>query len=131
MNPAHGRCGGRSPRSSAYAACGAARLQLEAAVTGAARVRAKMAQAVQLAALHGAAGVNRALGQAPRVAEPDLDAILAHQACAGAGETCRAGEQPILLCWARGFRSLAAYGSITLRCSPTPPAWAAIVQTTC
>jgi hypothetical protein len=86
-----------------------------------------MALAVQLAALHGAAGVNRAL----RVAEPDLAAILAHQACAGAGETCRADEQLILLCWARGFRSLAAYGSITLRCWPMPPAWAAIVQTTC
>jgi hypothetical protein len=67
----------------------------------------------------------------PRVAEPGLAAILAHQACASAGETCRAGEQPILLCSARGFRRLAAYGSITLRCWPTPPAWAAIVPTTC
>ena len=62
---------------------------------------------------------------------PDLAAILAHQACAGAGETCRTGEQPILFCWARGFRSLAAYGPITVRCWPTPPAWVAIVQTTC
>ena len=36
----------------------------EAAAAGASRVRAKMAQAVQLAALHGAAATDRALGQA-------------------------------------------------------------------
>src|SRR5260370_13418539 len=110
MNPAHGRCGGRSPRSSAYAACGAARLQLEAAVTGAARVRARMAQAVQLAALHGAAGVNRALGQAPRVPAPDPAAILAPQASAAAGETFRAREQPFLLSVTDGSCNLPALG---------------------
>ena len=55
----------------------------EAAAAGAARVRAKMAEAVQLAALHGAAAADRALGQAAaagRFADGDLAAILAHQA---------------------------------------------------
>src|SRR5215471_2037712 len=71
----------------------------EAAAGGASRVRAKMAQAVQLAALHGAAGVDRALGQAAaagRFADADLAAILAHQASAAAGEPSRATEQSSL-----------------------------------
>ena len=58
-----------------------------------------MAQAVQLAVLHGAAGVDRALGQAAaagRFAEHDLAAILAHQASAADGEPSRAGEQSSL-----------------------------------
>jgi hypothetical protein len=45
-------------------------------------VRAKMARAVQLAALHGTAEVDRALGKAAaagRFADGDLAAILAHQ----------------------------------------------------
>lgn len=53
------------------------------------------AQAVQLAALHGAAAVDLALGQAAavgRFAEPDLAAIVAHQACAAEGKVSRAGE---------------------------------------
>src|ERR1700755_3439038 len=52
----------------------------EAAAAGATRVRAKMAQATQLAALHGAAAVARALGQAAaagRFADRDLASILA------------------------------------------------------
>jgi hypothetical protein len=71
----------------------------EAAAAGATRVRAKMAQAVQLAALHGAAGVDRALGQAAaagRFADGDLAAILARQALAATGEPSRAGEQSSL-----------------------------------
>jgi hypothetical protein len=71
----------------------------EAAAGGAARVRAKMAQAVQLAALHGAGAVDRALGQAAasgRFADGDLAAILAHQACAAPGEASRASEQRTL-----------------------------------
>ena len=71
----------------------------EAAAGGASRVRAKMAQAVQLAALHGAAGVDRALGQAAaagRFAGADLAAILAHQASAAAGEPSRATGQSSL-----------------------------------
>ena len=55
----------------------------EAAAAGASRVRAKMARTAQLARLHPAADVDRALGQAAaagRFGERDLDAILAHQA---------------------------------------------------
>jgi len=71
----------------------------EAAAAGTSRMRAKMAGAVQLSALHGAAGVDRALGQAAaagRFADGDLAAILAHQACAADGELSRAGEQSSL-----------------------------------
>ena len=71
----------------------------EAAAAGASRVRAKMAQAIQLAALHGAAAVDRALGQAAaagRFADGDLAAILTHQASAAAGEPSRATEQSSL-----------------------------------
>ena len=71
----------------------------EAAAAGAPRVRAKMAQAVQLAALHGTAAADRALGQAAaagRFADGDLTAILTHQASAAEGEPTRAGEQSSL-----------------------------------
>src|SRR5512146_1886422 len=67
----------------------------EAAAGGASRVRSKMAKAVQLAALHGAQAVDRALGQAAasgRFADGDLPSILAHQASAADGEASRAGE---------------------------------------
>ena len=67
----------------------------EAAATGAGRVRAKMAEAVELARLHGDAVVDRALGQAGtagRFAEGDLAAILSHQATAAPGPAGRAGE---------------------------------------
>jgi Mu transposase, C-terminal domain len=67
----------------------------EAAAAGASRVRSKMAQAVQMAVLHGAQEVDRALGQAAaagRFADGDLAAILAHQASAAPGEPSRAGE---------------------------------------
>jgi hypothetical protein len=71
----------------------------EAAAAGAGRVRAKMAGAVQLAALHGAAVTDRALGQAAaagRFADGDLASILAHQASAAEGEPLAAGEQSSL-----------------------------------
>ena len=71
----------------------------EAAAAGASRVRSKMARAVQLAALHGAGPVDRALGRAAaagRFADGDLAAILAHQATAAPGETSRAGESRTL-----------------------------------
>jgi hypothetical protein len=71
----------------------------EAAASGTRRVRAKMAEAVQLAALHGAAAVDRALGQAAaagRFADAGLASILAHQAVAASGEPCQAGEQHTL-----------------------------------
>ena len=71
----------------------------EAAAAGAARVRSKMARAVQMAALHGTGPVDRALGQAAaagRFADGDLTAILAHQASAAPGEPSRAGEDRTL-----------------------------------
>jgi hypothetical protein len=71
----------------------------EAAAAGASRVRVKMARAAQLARLHPAADVDRALGQAAaagRLAEHDLDAILAHQAAAAAGPVTRASEDKTL-----------------------------------
>jgi hypothetical protein len=82
----------------------------EAAAAGATRVRAKMTQAAQLAALHGAAGVDRALGQAAaagRFAEGDLAAILTHQAAAAAGEPSRATEHSSL---AQGTGGWARHG---------------------
>jgi hypothetical protein len=71
----------------------------EAAAAGTARVRAKMGQAVQLAALHGKQAVDRALGQAAAsgwFADGDLASILAHQASAAPGEPSRAGEDRTL-----------------------------------
>jgi hypothetical protein len=85
----------------------------EAAAAGASRIRAKMAQAAQLAALHGAGAVDQALGQAAaagRFADGDLTAIIAHQAAAGSGgEPSRAGERASLAQgtagWARQHRT--------------------------
>ena len=62
---------------------GAALWLTEAAAGGCCRIRAKMAEAVDLAALHDPAAVDRALGQAAtagRFAQGDLAAILTHQA---------------------------------------------------
>jgi hypothetical protein len=78
---------------------GAALWLAEAGAAGAARVRSKMARAVQMAALHGAQAVDRALGQAAaagRFADGDLAAIIAHQASAAPGEPSRAGEDRTL-----------------------------------
>jgi Mu transposase, C-terminal domain len=82
----------------------------EAAAAGTSRVRAKMARAVQLARLHPAATVDRALGKAAaasRFADGDLAAILAYQATAAAGEASRAGEQATL---AQGTSGWARHG---------------------
>jgi hypothetical protein len=97
---------GRSPRPRTRAEAqflaigdGAGLWLAEAAAAGATRVRAKMAAAAALAALHGAAVTDRALGQAAaagRFADGDLAAILAHQASAAEGEPSRAGEQSSL-----------------------------------
>lgn len=66
----------------------------EAGAVGVSRVRAKMAEAVALAKLHGASPVNWALGHAAvhdRFGEGDLARVLAHRAAEGAmrhaGET--------------------------------------------
>jgi hypothetical protein len=70
-----------------------------------------MAEAVQLARLHSAAAVDRALGQAAaagRFAERDLAAILTHQAQAAAGPLNRASEDHTL---AQGTTSWAGFGT--------------------
>lgn len=67
----------------------------EAGAVGAARVRAKMADAVARAKLSGPEMVNWALGHAAvygRFAEGDLASIIAHRASATAGDAQRASE---------------------------------------
>lgn len=89
---------------------GAAQWLAEAAAAGTRRVRAKMAAAVQLAVLHGAAAVDRALDQAAaagRFADADLPAILARQAAAAGGQPRRAGERHTL---AEGTSGWARHG---------------------
>jgi Mu transposase, C-terminal domain len=83
----------------------------EAAAAGASRVRAKMAEAVQLTKLHDAATVDRALGEAAaagRFGEQDLTAILTHQAQAGAGPVSQASETHTL---AQGTTGWACFGT--------------------
>ncbi len=75
---------GRSREEQEFLALGAGGEQwlIKAAAAGAARVRRKMAEAVDLAKLHGAGQVEHALGvcaQAGRFGEGDLAAILAHE----------------------------------------------------
>jgi hypothetical protein len=82
----------------------------EAAAAGASRIRAKMARAAQLARLHPAQAVDRALGQAAaagRFGEGDLAAILTHQAQAAAGPATRASETHTL---AQGTTGWARFG---------------------
>jgi hypothetical protein len=72
----------RTPAEAAFLALGegAALWLVEAAAAGCHRMRAKMAEAVELAALHGPAAVDRALGQAAtagRFGHGDLAAVLA------------------------------------------------------
>ena len=84
----------------------------EAAASGASRVRAKMAEAVELAALAGTAAVDAALGAAAiagRFGDGDLLSIVRHQAAGPAdGEAAVADEQysvqPGTSAWA-GFGS--------------------------
>lgn len=67
----------------------------EAGAAGASRVRAKMADAVDLAKLAGTEAVDWALGHAAvygRFAEADLAAIVAHRGAGAPGEVTRAGE---------------------------------------
>lgn len=98
----------RSAAEAQFLAIGdGAGLWLAEAAAGSGRVRAKMAGAVQLAALHGAVAVDRALGEAAaagRFADRDLASILAHQAAAADGEPSRAGERATL---AQGTRAWA------------------------
>jgi hypothetical protein len=97
---------GRTPRAQSAAEAeflaigeGAAAWLTEAGAAGTSRVRVKMAQAVALAKLHGAARVSWALGHAAvygRFAERDLAQILAHQAAAAPGGTRHAGPDHTL-----------------------------------
>jgi transposase len=82
----------------------------EAAAAGTSRIRVKMAEAVDLARLHDAATVDRALGEAAtagRFGEGDLTAILTHQAQTAGGEPSRAGEDHTL---AQGTAGWAGFG---------------------
>jgi transposase len=102
----------RTSSEAAFLALGdGARLWLtEAAAAGAARVRAKTVEAVELARLHSDAVVDRALGQAAtsgRFAEGDLAAILSHQATALPGPAGQAGEGHTL---AQGTAGWAGFG---------------------
>jgi hypothetical protein len=75
---------GRSAEERAFLALGEGAEQwlIKAAATGAQRVRRKMAEAIDLAKLHGPEQVERALktcAEADRFADSDLASILAHQ----------------------------------------------------
>jgi hypothetical protein len=110
--PAHRAPKPRTTGEAAFLAIGegAALWLTEAAAAGASRVRAKMAEAVDLARLHEAAAVDRALGQAAaagRFAEGDLAAVLAHQASAASGPASQAGEGRTL---AQGTAGWAGFG---------------------
>lgn len=90
-----------SPAEEAFLAIGSgAGLWLtEAGAAGVCRPRPKMADAVALAALHGTAAVDWALGHAAvmgRFGDGDLASIIAHQAAAKAGEARRASDDHTL-----------------------------------
>jgi hypothetical protein len=89
---------------------GAALWLVEAAAAGCSRMRAKMTEAVELARLHDAATVDRALGQAAtagRFGHGDLAAILTHHATGAAGAAPqRAGEHNSLAQGTAGWAGL-------------------------
>jgi hypothetical protein len=96
----------RSPRAKTAAdaeflaiGAGAELWLTEAAAAGSSRVRAKMAEAVALAALHQPAAVDRALGHAAvtgRFGDGDLASIIAHHASGPSGLSRRADESTSL-----------------------------------
>lgn len=92
---------------------GAALWLTEAAAAGCSRIRAKMAEAVELAALHQPTAVDRALGQAAtagRFGHGDVAAILTHQAgdphTATVSEPARAVEHNSLAQGTAGWAKL-------------------------
>ncbi len=91
---------------------GAALWLTEAAAAGCSRIRAKMAEAVDLAALHDPGSVDRALGQAAavgRFGHGDLAAIVAHRAGDPehlAGQPAQAGEHNSLAQGTAGWAGL-------------------------
>lgn len=100
--PRENKNGERTPKATSAAEAaflalgpGAASWLTEAAAVGARRIRAKMAEAVALAKLHGQAEVDKALGTAAivgRFAENDLIRILTHQTGREQGESTQASE---------------------------------------
>jgi transposase len=93
---------------------GAAAWLVEAAATGTTRMRAKMAEAVAFAKLHGAPVVDQALGAAAlagRFADPDLAAILTHQQTGAAGPATRASETHSLQPGTAGWAGFGAPGA--------------------
>jgi hypothetical protein len=102
-----------NPAETAFLAIGdgAAEWLVEAAATGTPRIRAKMADAVALAKLHGSGAVDQALGTAAlagRFAEGDLAAILAHQQAGPTSLPARASETHSLQ---QGTRGWAGFGT--------------------
>jgi hypothetical protein len=92
---------------------GAALWLVEAAAAGCSRMRVKMAEAVELAALHDRTAVDRALGQAAtagRFGHGDLAAILAHRAGGAGGAAQRAGEHNSLAQGTAGWAGLGEPG---------------------
>lgn len=88
---------------------GASRYLVEAAGSGARRIEARMAEAVTLAALHGAAAVDRALGLAAfarRFSEGDLGSILVHARAGTPGPATPPAEHSL----ARGTAAWAVLG---------------------
>jgi transposase len=86
---------------------------VEAAATGASRVRSKMAEAVTFAKLHGAAAVDQALGTAAlagRFGDADLASILAHQHAGPTGAASRASETHSLQPGTAGWAGFGASG---------------------
>ncbi|WP_189135422.1 IS21 family transposase [Wenjunlia tyrosinilytica] len=113
--PREDKAGERTPKAASaeeaaflQLSSGAASWLVEAAASGARRMRPKMAEAVQLAKLHGAGEVDRALGTAAiagRFAENDLISILDHHIGRQVAEPTRASEdhslQPGTSAWSR------------------------------
>jgi hypothetical protein len=88
---------------------GAALWLIEAAAAGSSRIRAKMAEAIDLAALGDPAAVDRALGQAAtagRFGHGDLAAIMAHQTGDTDTELSRASERNSLAQGTGGWAGL-------------------------
>jgi hypothetical protein len=112
----------RTPQEVAFLGLGegAHRWLVEAAAVGAQRVRSKMAQAVELAALLGADTVDHALGLAAiagRFGDGDLASICDHLATAGAPDDVVVADENHSV--QPGTHGWAAFGTITPAADPT------------
>jgi hypothetical protein len=115
--PRHRTPRARTPAEAQFLALGegAALWLVEAAATGCHRMRTKMAEAVDLAALHGPAAVDRALGQAAtagRFGHGDLAAMLTGGVAGPDGDVPgqRAGERNSLAQGTAGWAGLGQPG---------------------